>query len=177
MEQSRAGQPAGQASDGRNMAEYEAPRQREITLRFLAGQSDMNIMGKVHGGAVMKWIDEAGYACAAGWCGLPCVTVYVGGIRFLKPIIVGNLVEVKAKLIYTGHTSMHIVVDVCSADPKTGHYIHTTSCIIVFVGLDGDGRPAEVPSWQPESAEDRALQAYAIKMMDSRKSIEEQTNR
>src|SRR5918998_24965 len=56
-------------------------REREITLRFLAEPTDMNFGGKVHGGAVMKWIDQAGYACAVGWSGQYCVTVYVGGIR------------------------------------------------------------------------------------------------
>ncbi len=152
-------------------------RQREVTLRFLAGPSDMNIMGNVHGGAVMKWIDEAGYACAAGWSGLPCVTVYVGGIRFYKPVRVGNLVEVSARLIYTGHTSMHISVDVCSADPRTRDYAQTTRCIIVFVALDEEGRPTEVPHWEPETANDVALQNYALRMMEMRKGIEEEMAR
>ncbi|HEX9115823.1 MAG TPA: acyl-CoA thioesterase [Anaerolineae bacterium] len=151
-----------------------AHRPREVTLRFLAGLGDMNIMGNVHGGAVMKWIDEAGYACAAGWCGLPSVTVYVGGIRFYKPVPVGNLVEINAKLIYTGHTSMHIAVDVCSADPKAGQYTPTTHCIIVFVALDEHGRPTPVPAWEPESANDIALQQYARRIMELRKGIEEE---
>jgi acyl-CoA hydrolase len=60
-------------------------REREITLRFLAEPTDVNFGGKVHGGAVMKWIDQAGYACAVGWSGQYCVTVYVGGIRFHSP--------------------------------------------------------------------------------------------
>jgi acyl-CoA hydrolase len=152
-------------------------RQREVTLRFLAGPTDMNIMGNVHGGAVMKWIDEAGYACAAGWCGLPCVTVYVGGIRFYKPVPIGNLVEVHARLIYTGHTSMHIAVDVCSADPKTRDYTQTTRCVIVFVALSEDGRPAAVPAWQPATPEDRALHQYARRLMELRHGIEEELSR
>lgn len=151
-----------------------AERQREITLRFLAGPTDMNIMGKVHGGAVMKWIDEAGYACAAGWSGLPCVTVYVGGIRFLKPILIGNLVEVRARLIYTGHTSMHVAVDVCSTDPREQAYTHTTHCVIVFVAIDTAGQPIAVPAWEPLTEEDRALHTYAIRLMALRKSIEEE---
>jgi acyl-CoA hydrolase len=56
---------------------------REITLRFLAEPGDVNFGGKVHGGAVMKWIDQAGYAYAVAWSRHYCVTVYVGGIRFL----------------------------------------------------------------------------------------------
>jgi acyl-CoA hydrolase len=151
-----------------------AERQREITLRFLAGASDMNIMGKVHGGAVMKWIDEGGYACSAGWSGLPCVTVYIGGIRFLKPIAVGSLVEVRAKLIYTGRTSMHVLVDVCSTDPKEQNYQTTTHCVIVFVAIDGEGQPTPVPRWEPTSGEDLALYDYARRLMAMRKSIEDE---
>src|SRR5688572_29446106 len=81
---------------------------REVTLRFLAEPTDVNFGGKVHGGMVMKWIDQAAYACATGWSGHYCVTVYVGGIRFYKPIFIGALVEVRAKIIYTGTTSMHL---------------------------------------------------------------------
>src|SRR4051812_20121681 len=109
---------------------------REITLRFLAEPTDVNFGGKVHGGTVMKWIDQAGYTCATGWSRCYCVTVYVGGIRFYKPVLIGNLVEVSAKLIYTGRTSMHIAVDVSASDPRDGEYSKTTHCIIVFVAVD-----------------------------------------
>jgi acyl-CoA hydrolase len=149
-----------------------ANRQREITLRFLAGATDINIFGKVHGGSVMKWIDEAGYACAAGWSGQYCVTVYVGGIQFHKPVLVGSLVEVHAKVIYTGRTSMHIAVNVCSGEPRHGDYIQTTSCIIVFVAIDSEGKPVEVPRWEPETAEEIGEHDYAVRLMELRKAIE-----
>ena len=91
-------------------------RQREVTLRFLAQPADVNFGGKVHGGTVMKWIDQAGYACAVGWSGHYCVTAYVGGIRFVRPIVIGHLVEVGARVVYTGRTSMHIELQVRSGD-------------------------------------------------------------
>ena len=69
-----------------------------ITLRFLAEPTDVNFGGNVFGGSVMKWIDHAGYTCAANWSHSYCVTVYVGGIRFLRPIRVGDLVELKAEV-------------------------------------------------------------------------------
>ena len=81
-------------------------RNRMLTLRFLAEPTDVNFGGKVHGGMVMKWIDQAGYACATQWSGNYCVTVYVGGIQFYKPIKIGSIVEVEAKVIYTGKTSI-----------------------------------------------------------------------
>jgi len=145
---------------------------REITLRFLAAPTDISIYGNVHGGAVMKWIDEAGYVCAAGWSGYPCATVYVGGIRFHKSIHIGNIVEVHAKLIYTGRTSMHIAVNVRSGDPKTRQFIPTTQCVIVFVALDEKGIPLEVPEWVPQADDDKSLQAYAERLMEFGKQLE-----
>jgi acyl-CoA hydrolase len=149
-------------------------REREITLRFLAEPTDVNFGGKVHGGAVMKWIDQAGYACAVGWSGQYCVTVYVGGIRFHRPVLIGNMVEVNAKLIYTGKTSMHVAVEVSAGDPKEGLYAKTTQCVIVFVALDDRGKPVEVERWEPESEQDVALERYAKKLMELRKDTEKE---
>jgi acyl-CoA hydrolase len=92
--------------------------EQEITLRFLAEPTDINFEGKVRGGAVMKWIVQAGYACAVGWSGQYCVTVYVGAIRFYKPVLIDDVVEVSAMLIYTGRTSVHVTVEVSAGDPK-----------------------------------------------------------
>ncbi len=144
----------------------------EVTLRFLAEPTDVNFGGKVHGGAVMKWIDQAGYVCAAGWSGQYCVTVYVGGIRFYRPILIGNLVEVQAKLIHTGRTSMHVSVDVSAGETMNRKFGKTTHCIIIFVAVDKDGRPVQVRPWTPVTKEDVALEQYAMKLMDLRKGIE-----
>lgn len=148
-------------------------REREVTLRFLAEPTDINFGGKVHGGAVMKWIDQAGYACAVGWSGQYCVTVYVGGIRFYKPVLIGNVVEARAKLVHTGRTSMHVVVDVGASDPKDRLRTKTTHCVIVFVAVDEQGNPVEVTRWRPETEEDAALERYAVKLMELRKGMEE----
>ncbi|WP_293275643.1 acyl-CoA thioesterase [Nannocystis sp.] len=145
-----------------------------MTLRFLAQPSAVNFGGKVHGGAVMTWIDEAGYACAVGWSGRYCVTLYVGGIRFYRPIVIGHIVELQARVIYTGTTSMHIAVDVRSADPREGHYTQTTHCVIIFVAVDDAGKPAPVPAWEPQTEADRAQTAYARRLMELRKGIEEE---
>lgn len=93
---------------------------REVRLCFLAQPADVNFGGKVHGGMVMKWIDQAGYACAVAWSGQYCVTVAVGGIRFVNPILIGDLVVVYCQLIHTGNTSMHFAVDVIARPRKRG---------------------------------------------------------
>ena len=147
-------------------------RQRKVTLRFLAEPGDVNFGGKVHGGAVMKWIDQAGYTCAAGWTGSYCVTVYLGGLHFLSPIFVGELVELRALVIRTGRRSLDIAVDVYAGDPKTGERRRTGHCVIVFVGLNSDGRAAPVPAWEPVTAVDRALEGYASRLGELRKQMD-----
>jgi acyl-CoA hydrolase len=144
---------------------------RESTLRFLAEPADVNFGGKVHGGAVMKWIDLAAYACAAGWSGRYCITVYAGGIRFVRPIHVGNIVEVGARVIYTGRTSMHIGIDVRAGDPTTTDRELTTHCVVIMVAVDSAGTPVPVPEWVPVSERDRQLRDSAITLMGMRKKI------
>lgn len=144
---------------------------RSITLRFLAEPQDVNFGGKVHGGAVMKWIDLAAYACAAGWSGRYCVTAYAGGIRFVSPIHVGNLVEVEAKVILTGSSSMHIAIAVHACDPKSLTRRLTTKCVVIMVAVDESGQAIAVPEWKPESEEDVKHKVAAEKLMEMRKKI------
>jgi len=128
-----------------------------ITLRFLAEPSTVNFGGKVHGGTVMKWIDEAGYACATRWARQYCVTVSVGSIRFERPIRIGDLVEVEARLAYTGTTSMNISVEVRAGDMKTGQMEKITACLVVFVAVDDEGQKMPVQTWLPGTPGDMAL--------------------
>ncbi|MEW6991896.1 acyl-CoA thioesterase [Colwelliaceae bacterium 6441] len=148
--------------------------QRDITLRFLAEPQDVNFGGKVHGGAVMKWIDLAAYACAAGWSGRYCVTAYAGGIRFVSPIHVGSLVEVEAKVILTGRSSMHIALEVNACDPKSLNRRKTTHCIVIMVAVDEHGQKITIPEWIPESDADIKQHESAKKLMEMRKQIGEE---
>jgi uncharacterized protein (TIGR00369 family) len=150
---------------------------RRTVLRFLAEPGHVNFGGKVHGGALMKWIDQAGYTCAAQWSGSYCVTVYVGGIHFLQPIQVGNVVELQAQVIHTGTTSMHIMIDIHAGDPKSATRVRCAHCVIVFVALDDDNRPRPVPRWTPATAHDRALEGYAARLVGLRKAMEEEMQR
>src|SRR3546814_17362360 len=123
-------------------------QQRELEFRFLAEPTDVNYGGKVHGGVVMKWIDQVGYAAAVGWSGRYSVTVAVGGIRFVAPLRFSDLVTVSSKLVYTGTTSMHFDVDAHARDPLGGADRPFTHCLLVFVSLaDASGNPIEEPTW------------------------------
>jgi acyl-CoA hydrolase len=154
------------------MSDAAQRRPRSVTLRFLAEPTDVNFGGKVHGGAVMKWIDQAGYTCAAGWTGTYCVTVYLGALHFLGPVRVGELVELRALVIRTGRTSLDVSIDVYAGDPKSRERRRTGHCVVVFVALDSDGRPMAVPRWRPESELDRALEAYALRLTELRRQMD-----
>lgn len=145
------------------------PAMSSIVLRFLAEPSTVNFGGKVHGGTVMKWIDEAGYACATAWAKRYCVTVFVGSIRFHRPIMIGDLVEVEARMAYTGNTSMNISVEVRSGDIKGGHLEKTTECLIVFVSVDSHGRPMPIDTYAPETPGEIALATRARNYLETAK--------
>jgi acyl-CoA hydrolase len=146
----------------------------EITLQFLSAPTDINYGGKVHGGMVMKWIDQAAFACASQWSQSYCVTVYVGGIRFYDPIHIGYIVKTHAYIIYTGNTSMHIAVDVFSKGVREEEFTKNTHCIVVFVSVDEKGSPIPVTSFVPANEKQERLQSYALNLMALRKNVEDE---
>ncbi len=150
-----------------------ARRADRITLRFLAAPTDAGHSGSVSAGRVLEWIDKAGYAAAAGWSGRYTVTAYVGNVRFTRPVEVGELVEVTARLVLTGRSSMHIAVEVHSGHPRERTMQPATSCLMVFVAVDETGRPVEVPAWEPGTATERAEQEWAERRIDLRREVEE----
>ena len=164
----------GTYPDGMSTATHAraAGRDDRITLRFMAVPSDTAAGGRsVAAGSVMEWIDKAGYACAVGWAGAYCVTAYVGNVRHRRPIPPGSLIEVQARLVYTGRTSMHVVVTVSSAQVSERTYTPATTCILVFVAKGADGRPTQVPAWQPVSRSDHKLAEGALERIASRAEI------
>ncbi|MGW6174052.1 acyl-CoA thioesterase [Arthrobacter sp. NPDC055138] len=140
-------------------------------FRFLAAPSDVNWGGNAHGGIVMRWIDEVARACAMSWCGRDAVAVYSGGIHFLNPVHIGDLVEAEARLIHTGPHSMHIAVHVRARDPRGGEWRPTTQCMTIFVTRNDAGHAAEVPQLMLRTDEDRRLDAHALDLMRRRAEL------
>ena len=118
--------------------------------------TDANAYGNVHGGVIMKLVDDAGAIVATRHSRSIVVTVAVDSMTFLSPIYVGNLVTLTAALGYVGHTSMEVEVLVEAENPLTGDRTHTNTAYLVYVALDGDGQPREVPPLIAES-EDESL--------------------
>ncbi|WP_334012836.1 acyl-CoA thioesterase [Alteromonas sp. S167] len=142
------------------------------TFRFLAEPTDVNFGGNVHGGIVMKWIDQAAYACAAQWSKCYCVTVSANGIRFIKPIKVGQLVEINACLVHTGASSMHIYVVVKAGDATDDNMSVSNRCFITFMAVDKDGTPKNVPSYVPEDEIHMQLELVAMHAKEFAKELD-----
>lgn len=151
----------------------DASIRHSVLLRFLAAPTDADETGAVARGQLLEWIDKAGYACAVGWSGRYCVTAYVGDIRFSHSVAVGEMVEVAAHVIATGRSSMHVLVQVSSADPRERQFRQTTSCLTVFVAVDSKGASVEVPAWVPETDEQQALADMVERRLGVRQQIVE----
>lgn len=157
-------------------ADFITERNPEVTLRFLAAPTDILMAGAngVHGGRVLEWIDKAAYACAVGWSQSYCVTAYVGHIHFNRPIPSGHMVEVRSRIAYTGSSSMHIVNEVFSADPREGIFTRACDCLVIFVAMSEDRKPKRVPKYQPQTDEEKRVAEAALSRVQLRKAIEEE---
>ncbi|HOT55842.1 MAG TPA: hotdog domain-containing protein [Ornithinibacter sp.] len=144
----------------------------EITLRLLAAPTDAGQSGSVSAGRVLEWIDKAGYAAAAGWSGGYAVTAYVGNVRFTRPVEVGELVEVSARVVYTGRTSMHITVDVASGQPGTRALEPATRCLMIFVSVDDKGSSTPVRELVPRTLGEELEQQWAMNRVALRREVE-----
>ncbi len=104
-----------------------------------------NAGGNVHGGVIMKLVDEAGALAAMRHARAVVVTVAVDSMQFMEPIYVGNVVTVDAEVTYAGNTSMETRVEVTAEDPLNGGVTKTNVAYLVYVALDQQRRPRVVP--------------------------------
>ncbi len=117
----------------------------QVELNFFMMIEHANLYGNVHGGVIMKLVDEAGALCAMRHAQRPTVTVAIDSVTFLSPVQVGNVLNLKACLTFVGRSSMEVGVKVIAEDPLTGQKTHTNSAYAVYVALSNDGRPVFVP--------------------------------
>ena len=111
----------------------------ELTMSFLAEPKDVNFGGHVHGGEVMKWMDQIGYALAVKYSKGYAVTKFVDNINFTSPMKIGDLVSLSARILSVGTTSMHIEICVTSENLLTEVISDNCSCEMVFVAVDKQG--------------------------------------
>lgn len=153
-------------------------RSPNLTLKFLAEPTDVNFGGKV-ARRHRDEVDRPGRFYRGGRVERAVLRLCaLGGIRFVAPVRISDLVTVSARLVRTGRTSMHFGVGVRARNPMGGDDRLCTHCIIVFVAVDREtGAPVEVPSWTPVSDKGRHLFEYAEKVMALSKDIEEKLER
>jgi acyl-CoA hydrolase len=153
----------------------DAPRPRKrvadtrFTLSALMGPQDANSLGNVHGGVIMRMVDEAGALVAMRHANLPVVTVAVDSMTFVEPIRIGMLVMCKAEITYAGRTSMEIRVEVTAENPFLGEGKVTNTAYLVYVALDEAGQPAIVPELTTETPEEQARAQAARERQEFRK--------
>lgn len=139
----------------------------QLTMTVLMTPDMANFSGKVHGGAVLKLLDEVAYACASRYSSRYVVTLSVDQVMFRQPIYVGELVTFLASVNYTGRSSMEIGIKVIAESIREQVVRHANSCFFTMVAVDDDGKPSSVPRFQPATAEEERR----FKAAETRKAL------
>ena len=115
------------------------------TITELMIPSYANFGGKIHGGTLLSLMDKVAYACSSKHAGAYCVTVAVGGVNFLQPVEVGELVSMLASVNYVGRTSVVVGIKVIAEDVQTGVVKHTNTSYFTLVAKADNGELVQVP--------------------------------
>lgn len=116
-----------------------------VTLARVMEVMDANTLGNVHGGVIMRAVDNAAGAAAVRHCGTPAVTASMDEMAFLEPVRIGDILVTEAQVTWTGRTSLEVGVRVTSSSWRTAEDTHVASAYLVFVPIDAEGRPLPVP--------------------------------
>ena len=131
----------------------ELPR-HQLTMTVLMTPDMANFAGNVHGGTVLKFLDQVAYACASRYAGRYVVTLSVDQVTFLEPIHVGELLSFLASVNHTGTSSMEVGIKVVAENIRSRQKRHVNSCFFTMVAVDDARRPAAVPPLQPAAGDE-----------------------
>ena len=151
-----------------NSLQPKSVRASRVTLSQLMHPEHANLLGNVHGGWIMKLVDEAGALACMRHAQRKVVTVAIDSMTFRQPIRIGDLIILNAEVTYTGHTSLEAGVQVLAENPITGERTHTNTAYLVYVALDDEGKPTAVPPLQLET-EDEQRKAEQAKERQQRR--------
>lgn len=127
-----------------------------------------NALGSIFGGVIMSWIDICGAITAQRHCRQPVVTASIDYLQFVKPVMIGWTVNLRASVNYVGHTSMEIGVRIDAEDPRTGETFHTASAYLSFVALDNNKVPLPVEALILETDDQKRRNADAHQRREAR---------
>lgn len=148
--------------EGKTVAETQ------VTISQVMTPQDVNVAGNVHGGVVMRLVDNAGALVTTRHARSNTVTASVDRLNFHYPVYMGNVVTLKASLNLVGKTSMEVGVRVETEDPITGVQRHVASAYLTFVALDEQGKPKPVPPLILETEEEKRRNREALSRREAR---------
>lgn len=144
----------------------------QLTMTVLMTPDTANFSGKVHGGAILKLLDQVAYACASRYAGHYVVTLSVDQVMFRQPIQVGELVTFLASVNHTGNSSMEVGIKVVAEDIRAKVVRHVNSCFFTMIAVDDDGRPTKVSALSPQTSDERRRFAEAELRRAMRREME-----
>ena len=147
---------------------------RELIMSVLMTPDMANFSGNVHGGELLKLLDQVAYACASRYAGCYVVTLSVDQVLFKEPIKVGEMVTFLASVNYVGRTSMEVGIKVVAEDIQNRCVRHTNSCYFTMVAM-ADGVPQVVPELIIENEEQAKRQREGMIRKQMRAQLTQQT--
>jgi acyl-CoA hydrolase len=144
----------------------------QLTMTVLMTPDMANFAGNVHGGHILKLLDQVADACASRYAGRYVVTLSVDQVIFRQAIHVGELVTFFASINYTGNTSMEVGIKVVTEDILAKLVRHTNSCFLTMVAIDEQGRATMVPPFTPTTSDERRRFEAAKTRRELRRELE-----
>lgn len=142
----------------------------QLTMTVLMTPDMANFSGNVHGGAILKLLDQVAYACASRYSGSYVVTLSVDQVTFRQPIYVGELVTFLASVNHTGNTSMEIGIKVITENIQARSVRHANSCFFTMVAVDKTGKPTPLQPLVPTTADEERRFAAAQARKEMRRA-------
>lgn len=167
--------PANSESPAEPSGDVPGDDLHRLSMTILMTPDMSNFAGNVHGGTLLKYLDQVAYTCATRYARNYAVTLSVDQVVFREPIHVGELVTFQASVNRTGRTSLEIGVRVTTQDLVRQIVRHTNSCYFTMVAVGPDGRPVDVPPWRPRTPEEHRRHAAAGRRRDLRREVERVT--
>jgi acyl-CoA hydrolase len=150
----------------------EQPR-HQMSMTVLMTPDTANFSGKVHGGTILKLLDQVAYACASRYAARYVVTLSVDQVTFRQPVHVGELVNFLASVNRTGTSSMEVGIKVLAEDIRTRELRHVNSCFFTMVAVGDDGKPVPVPPFVPTTDDEKRRHSQSL----ARKRLREEAER
>lgn len=144
----------------------------QLTMTVLMTPDTANFAGNVHGGNILKLLDQVAYACASRYAGRYVVTLSVDRVIFRQPVHVGELVSFLASINHTGTSSMEVGIKVVAENIRTQESRHVNSCYFTMVAVDDQNKPEAVPPLRPFTKDERRRHDAAVARKQARASLE-----